>query len=67
MFYLRFCFESAAMDTVLDIPVAVKKLSRPFQNHTHAKRAYRELVLIKSVNHKNVRGILLLLMSIKYL
>ena len=34
--------------------VAIKKLSRPFQNVTHAKRAYRELVLMKMVNHKNV-------------
>ncbi len=46
---------SSALDTVLGIPVAVKKLSRPFQNQTHAKRAYRELVLLKCVNHKNVR------------
>lgn len=49
--YLR----SSALDTVLGIPVAVKKLCRPFQNQTHAKRAYRELVLLKCVNHKNVR------------
>lgn len=39
---------------MLGINVAVKKLSRPFQNQTHAKRAYRELVLLKCVNHKNV-------------
>uniref|UniRef100_A0A2K6EJK8 Stress-activated protein kinase JNK n=1 Tax=Propithecus coquereli TaxID=379532 RepID=A0A2K6EJK8_PROCO len=44
----------AAFDTVLGINVAVKKLSRPFQNQTHAKRAYRELVLLKCVNHKNI-------------
>ncbi|RXM36813.1 Mitogen-activated protein kinase 9 [Acipenser ruthenus] len=44
----------SALDTVLGLPVAVKKLSRPFQNQTHAKRAYRELVLLKCVNHKNV-------------
>ncbi|MGH0116761.1 UNVERIFIED_CONTAM: hypothetical protein FKN15_051487 [Acipenser sinensis] len=43
----------SALDTVLGLPVAVKKLSRPFQNQTHAKRAYRELVLLKCVNHKN--------------
>ena len=34
--------------------MAIKKLSRPFQNVTHAKRAYREFVLMKLVNHKNV-------------
>lgn len=46
--------DSAAYDAVLDRNVAIKKLSRPFQNQTHAKRAYRELVLMKCVNHKNV-------------
>uniref|UniRef100_A0A8C2ZCU5 Stress-activated protein kinase JNK n=1 Tax=Cyclopterus lumpus TaxID=8103 RepID=A0A8C2ZCU5_CYCLU len=44
----------SALDSVLGIPVAVKKLCRPFQNQTHAKRAYRELVLLKCVNHKNI-------------
>uniref|UniRef100_A0A2K5C6A6 Mitogen-activated protein kinase 10 n=1 Tax=Aotus nancymaae TaxID=37293 RepID=A0A2K5C6A6_AOTNA len=44
----------AAYDAVLDRNVAIKKLSRPFQNQTHAKRAYRELVLMKCVNHKNL-------------
>ncbi|KAM5299125.1 mitogen-activated protein kinase 9 isoform 7-T7 [Ctenodactylus gundi] len=50
--------QSAAFDTVLGINVAVKKLSRPFQNQTHAKRAYRELVLLKCVNHKNIISLL---------
>lgn len=45
---------SAAYDTVTGENVAIKKLSRPFQNVTHAKRAYREFVLMKLVNHKNV-------------
>ena len=45
---------SSATDTVLKQKVAIKKLSRPFQNVTHAKRAYRELVLLKITNHKNV-------------
>ncbi|KAM9327231.1 mitogen-activated protein kinase 8 [Gastrophryne carolinensis] len=48
----------AAYDTVLERHVAIKKLSRPFQNQTHAKRAYRELVLMKCVNHKNIIGLL---------
>ena len=49
------CFSfSAAYDNVTDTNVAIKKLSRPFQNVTHAKRAYREFVLMKLVNHKNV-------------
>lgn len=45
---------SAAYDTVTAQNVAIKKLSRPFQNVTHAKRAYREFKLMKLVNHKNV-------------
>lgn len=50
--YLDF---SAAYDTATEQNVAIKKLSRPFQNVTHAKRAYREFKLMKLVNHKNVR------------
>lgn len=45
---------SAAYDSVTQQSVAIKKLSRPFQNVTHAKRAYREFKLMKLVNHKNV-------------
>lgn len=48
---------SAAYDAILERNVAIKKLSRPFQNQTHAKRAYRELVLMKCVNHKNVSAV----------
>uniref|UniRef100_A0A2K5SJD0 Stress-activated protein kinase JNK n=1 Tax=Cebus imitator TaxID=2715852 RepID=A0A2K5SJD0_CEBIM len=55
---LQACATTAAFDTVLGINVAVKKLSRPFQNQTHAKRAYRELVLLKCVNHKNIISLL---------
>ncbi|XP_077298255.1 mitogen-activated protein kinase dJNK isoform X6 [Arctopsyche grandis] len=48
----------AAFDTVTQQNVAIKKLSRPFQNVTHAKRAYREFKLMKLVNHKNIIGLL---------
>lgn len=48
----------AAFDTVTEQNVAIKKLSRPFQNVTHAKRAYREFKLMKLVNHKNIIGLL---------
>lgn len=47
----------AAYDSVLKQDVAIKKLARPFQNVTHAKRAYREFVLMKLVNHKNVSNL----------
>ncbi|KAF0025149.1 hypothetical protein F2P81_022030 [Scophthalmus maximus] len=46
-------YQANAYDHNLERNVAIKKLSRPFQNQTHAKRAYRELVLMKCVNHKN--------------
>ncbi|KAF3853251.1 hypothetical protein F7725_013939 [Dissostichus mawsoni] len=48
----------SAYDHNFERNVAIKKLSRPFQNQTHAKRAYRELVLMKCVNHKNIIGLL---------
>jgi len=48
----------AAFDAVTQQNVAIKKLSRPFQNVTHAKRAYREFKLMKLVNHKNIIGLL---------
>ncbi len=48
---------SAAYDSVTQQNVAIKKLSRPFQNVTHAKRAYREFKLMKLVNHKNVSSL----------
>jgi len=48
----------AATDTETGQAVAIKKLSRPFQNVTHAKRAYREFKLMKLVNHKNIIGLL---------
>ena len=34
--------------------MAIKKLVKPFQNETYAKRAFREIRLMKMVNHKNV-------------
>ena len=45
---------SSAKDTVKMTRVAVKKLARPFQNDVHAKRCYRELRLLKHMDHDNV-------------
>ena len=52
--YCKSYIFSAAYDNATQQNVAIKKLSRPFQNVTHAKRAYREFKLMKLVNHKNV-------------
>lgn len=38
--------------------MAIKKLARPFQSAIHAKRTYRELRLLKHMNHENVIGLL---------
>ena len=48
----------AAYDVILKQNVAIKKLSKPFQNSTHAKRAYREFCIMKLVNHKNIISLL---------
>ena len=48
----------SAEDTILNKQVAIKKLTRPFQNVTHAKRAYREFKLMNLVNHQNIIGLL---------
>lgn len=48
----------SARDILEDRGVAIKKLSRPFQNMTHAKRAFRELKLMRLVNHINIIGLL---------
>ena len=44
----------SAMDNVTNTQVAIKKLTRPFSNVTHAKRAYREFEIMNLVNHRNV-------------
>jgi c-Jun N-terminal kinase len=43
-----------AFDNVANQKVAIKKLTRPFSNVTHAKRAYREFVIMNLVNHRNI-------------
>jgi c-Jun N-terminal kinase len=48
----------AAYDKILEQNVAIKKLINPFQNTTHAKRAYREFCIMKLVNHKNIISLL---------
>ncbi|XP_059800733.1 STKc_p38 domain-containing protein isoform X2 [Hypanus sabinus] len=44
----------SAIDQKTGEKVAVKKLYRPFQSLLHAKRAYRELRLLKHIKHENV-------------
>ncbi|XP_015920389.1 mitogen-activated protein kinase 14 isoform X3 [Parasteatoda tepidariorum] len=48
----------SSLDTQRNFKVAIKKLARPFQSKIHAKRTYRELRLLKHMNHENVIGLL---------
>uniref|UniRef100_A0A8B9GQL4 mitogen-activated protein kinase n=1 Tax=Astyanax mexicanus TaxID=7994 RepID=A0A8B9GQL4_ASTMX len=49
---------SSAIDRKAGVRVAIKKLHRPFQSRLFAKRAYRELRLLKHMKHENVIGLL---------
>uniref|UniRef100_U3BS38 mitogen-activated protein kinase n=1 Tax=Callithrix jacchus TaxID=9483 RepID=U3BS38_CALJA len=48
----------SAVDSRTSAKVAIKKLYRPFQSELFAKRAYRELRLLKHMRHENVIGLL---------
>ncbi|XP_059257693.1 mitogen-activated protein kinase 12 isoform X2 [Mustela nigripes] len=43
----------SAVDSRTGAKVAIKKLYRPFQSELYAKRAYRELRLLKHMRHEN--------------
>ncbi|XP_027044006.1 mitogen-activated protein kinase 14-like [Pocillopora damicornis] len=44
----------SATNTTNGEQVAIKKLSRPFQTTMHAKRSFRELKLLRHMDHENV-------------
>ncbi|KAI0230482.1 Mitogen-activated protein kinase 14A [Lamellibrachia satsuma] len=48
----------SATETESGKSVAIKKLARPFQTNVHAKRTYREIHMLKHMNHENVIGLL---------
>lgn len=48
----------SSIDRKTGVRVAIKKLHRPFQSRLFAKRAYRELRLLKHMKHENVIGLL---------
>lgn len=48
----------SAYDKIGNQNVAIKKISNPFQTAIHAKRTYRELKLLKHMDHENVIGLL---------
>ncbi|CAJ0571443.1 unnamed protein product, partial [Mesorhabditis spiculigera] len=48
----------AAVDTVLNRPVAIKKMRNPFVMEISAKRTYREFVLLEAFKHPNIIALL---------
>ena len=48
----------SADDKMCGVKVAIKKFSRPFQSLIHAKRTYREIKLLRHMDHENIIGIL---------
>lgn len=40
------------------VRVAIKKIARPFQSAVHAKRTYRELRMLKHMDHENIVGLI---------
>ena len=52
--YLVWYLCSSAYDTERQMKVAIKKLSKPFQSPVHAKRAFREIRMLKHMRHENV-------------
>lgn len=46
----------SAIDTHHGVRVALKKLSNPFSNNVQAKRAYRELRVLKHMKNDNLLG-----------
>jgi p38 MAP kinase len=46
------------LDTKTNTKVAIKKLNKPFQSPTHAKRTFREIKLLKHIHHENIISLL---------
>lgn len=49
-----FLLISSAKDQLTGAAVAVKKIMKPFSTPVLAKRTYRELKLLKHIQHENV-------------
>jgi serine/threonine protein kinase len=55
-------FCSSAKDQLTGASVAIKKIMKPFSTPVLSKRTYRELKLLKHIQHENVRPALYLLL-----
>ena len=47
-------FYSSAVDTLTNTEVAIKRMNQPFKSEIHAKRALRELKLLRFAQHDNL-------------
>lgn len=56
--FLDISYFSSALDTQTNTKVAIKKLNKPFQSPTHAKRTYREMKLLKHIRNENIISLL---------
>lgn len=48
---------SSAKDQLTGSSVAIKKIMKPFSTSVLSKRTYRELKLLKHIQHENVRAL----------
>lgn len=48
-------FDSSSKDQLTGASVAIKKIMKPFSTPVLSKRTYRELKLLKHIQHENVR------------
>lgn len=58
MIFFDISYFSSALDTQTNTKVAIKKLNKPFQSPTHAKRTYREMKLLKHIRNENIISLL---------
>jgi serine/threonine protein kinase len=56
--YLFFCAFSSAIDKNTNKKVAIKKITRAFDDLVDGKRIIRELKLLRHFRHENVVGLL---------
>lgn len=52
--YRTYVIDSSAKDQLMGTSVAIKKIMKPFSTPVLSKRTYRELKLLKHIQHENI-------------
>jgi serine/threonine protein kinase len=52
--YRTYTIDSSAKDQLMGTSVAIKKIMKPFSTPVLSKRTYRELKLLKHIQHENI-------------